>query len=83
MAQNRSNFNFSDKVAIVTGGSTGIPRHQHGRVERKVSLNLKIASLVRLKSIRPVDAGGRILIKQAGRKKYLILRQTKAQCRHR
>jgi hypothetical protein len=37
MAQNRSNFNFSDKVAIVTGGSTGIPRHRQRRVERKVS----------------------------------------------
>ena len=75
MAQNRSNFNFSDKVAIVTGGSTGIPRHRQGGVERKVNLNLKVASLVRLKSIRPVDDGGRILIKQAGREKFLSLRQ--------
>ena len=56
MAQNRRNFNFSDKVAIVTGGRTGIPRHRQGGVERKVNLNLKVASLVRLKSIRPVDA---------------------------
>ena len=26
MTQNRSSFNFTDKVAIVTGGSTGIGR---------------------------------------------------------
>ena|SRR5438874_12747546 len=48
---------FAPQVRVVEGYYDLDVRQ--GGVERKVSLNLTVASFVRLKSIRPVDAGGR------------------------
>src|SRR5438094_4471900 len=48
---------FAPEVRMVEGYYDLIVRQ--GGVKRKVSLNLTFASFVRLKSIRPVDAGGR------------------------
>jgi hypothetical protein len=56
-------------------GYAAVKNIVYGFADGKVNPSLTVASLERLKSSRPVDAGGRILIKQAGREKFFILRQ--------
>ena len=65
---------FAPQVRVVEGYYDLDVRQ--GGVERKVSLNLTVASFVRLKSIRPLDTEVRgCASKQSGWRIYFTLRQ--------